>query len=246
MASKKARSIVGYPLTPSVLDELGAWGSISSSRFSSSGHWTNVYRIWACQGYRESGNEDRGILNIERLPSSAEDTFTFFSREESPPEGPEAVFLPFCVRGWGQVLLGQALTAIRPTRKKLKRTFPDRPNGPRITRQIGWKRPQFHKMALSQTGELRAGLRSYSCCHRPEQHVILSVATGFVFHELYEIPPCCLGQCARLISFQLSVDFVVKRCVEVHSVLPFQGPFFSWTCRGRGPPLPLFIFLSSW
>jgi len=76
MVSKKKRSIVGYPLTPSVLDDLDAWGSMSSSHFSSIGHWTNVYRIWACHGYRESGNEDRGILKIERSPSSADNTFT--------------------------------------------------------------------------------------------------------------------------------------------------------------------------
>jgi hypothetical protein len=76
MASKKKRAIVGYPLTPNVLDELGAGGSFSSAPFSPAGNWTNVYRIWACHGYRESGNEDRGTLKIQRSPSQSEDTFT--------------------------------------------------------------------------------------------------------------------------------------------------------------------------
>lgn len=76
MASKKKRTIVGYPLTPNVLDELGAWGALSPAPFSPTGNWTNVYRIWACHGYRESGNEDKGTLKIERLPSSSQETFT--------------------------------------------------------------------------------------------------------------------------------------------------------------------------
>ncbi len=76
MASKKKRTIVGYPLTPDILGELGALGPISATHFSPAGNWTNVYRIWACHGYRESGNEDKGTLKIERLPSSSEGTFT--------------------------------------------------------------------------------------------------------------------------------------------------------------------------
>jgi hypothetical protein len=76
MASKKNRSIVGYPLTPDILGELGALGPISATRFSPAGNWTNVYRIWACHGYRESGNEDKGTLKIERSSSSTNDTFS--------------------------------------------------------------------------------------------------------------------------------------------------------------------------
>lgn len=75
MASNQ-RAIVGYPLTPNVLDELGAWESFSLAPFSPAGNWTNMYRIWTCHGYRESGNEDRGLLKIQRSPSQSEDTFT--------------------------------------------------------------------------------------------------------------------------------------------------------------------------
>ena len=75
MASKKKRTIVGCPLTPDVLGELGAMRPISPTRFSPAGNWTHVYRIWACHGYRESGNEDKGTLKIERSSSSTDDTF---------------------------------------------------------------------------------------------------------------------------------------------------------------------------
>ena len=75
MASKK-RTIVGHPLTPEMLVELGALDAIATGPFSPSGNWTNVYRIWACHGYRESGNEDRGILTIERSVSQSGDSFT--------------------------------------------------------------------------------------------------------------------------------------------------------------------------
>jgi hypothetical protein len=74
MASKN-RTIVGHPLTPDILIELGALNSLSVTPFSPKGNWTHVYRIWCCHGYRESGNETRGTLTIQRSPSPSEDSF---------------------------------------------------------------------------------------------------------------------------------------------------------------------------
>ena len=70
MAKKKSkRTIVGLPLTPTLLDELGALGNFppSSEDFNPTGNWVNTYRIWTCHGYRESGNDNVGFLRIERL-----------------------------------------------------------------------------------------------------------------------------------------------------------------------------------
>ncbi len=76
MAAKK-RTIVGAPLTPQMLDELGALNEMSPVDVSreGEGHWTDTYRIWACHGYRESGNETVGSLKIERMPSQSGHTF---------------------------------------------------------------------------------------------------------------------------------------------------------------------------
>ena len=68
MAKKKQRTIVGSPLTPTLLDELGALSKSppSSEDFKPDGNWVNTYRIWTCHGYRESGNQDVGFVRIER------------------------------------------------------------------------------------------------------------------------------------------------------------------------------------
>jgi len=72
MAKKKRRTIVGSPLTPTLLDELGALSKSppSSEDFKPDGNWVNTYRIWTCHGYRESGNENVGFLRIKRLINS--------------------------------------------------------------------------------------------------------------------------------------------------------------------------------
>jgi hypothetical protein len=73
MAKKKSkRTIVGLPLTPTLLDELGALGNFppSSEDFNPAEDWVNTYRIWTCHGYRESGNDNVGFLRIERLINS--------------------------------------------------------------------------------------------------------------------------------------------------------------------------------
>jgi hypothetical protein len=74
MAAKK-RTIVGSPLTPEMLDELGALSDMSATHASPAGAWTDTYRIFACHGYRESGNENVGALKIQRTPSQSGDTF---------------------------------------------------------------------------------------------------------------------------------------------------------------------------
>jgi hypothetical protein len=74
MAAKK-RTIVGSPLTPEMLDELGALKTMSPVDVSPAGAWTDTYRIFACHGYRESGNETVGVLKIQRTPSQSGDTF---------------------------------------------------------------------------------------------------------------------------------------------------------------------------
>jgi hypothetical protein len=68
MQSKKRR-IVGSPLTPDMLLELGALDGMPARTdgFKPDGDWVNTYRIWTCHGYRKSGNEDEGFLRLARL-----------------------------------------------------------------------------------------------------------------------------------------------------------------------------------
>ncbi|UCG57271.1 MAG: hypothetical protein JSU70_20690 [Phycisphaerales bacterium] len=83
MAKKKAsRTIVGSPLTPSLLGELDALGELPSTPrdFKPDGNWVNKYRIWTCHGYRESGNENVGFVRIERV-SDSDKVFTLKVRQ---------------------------------------------------------------------------------------------------------------------------------------------------------------------
>ena len=72
MAKKKRRTIVGSPLTPTLLDELDALSEfpLSSENFEPDGNWVNTYRIRTCHGYRQSGNQNVGLLRIKRLFNS--------------------------------------------------------------------------------------------------------------------------------------------------------------------------------
>lgn len=72
MAKKSKRTIVGSPLTPTLLDGLSALSDFppSSEDFKPDGNWINTYRIWTCHGYNESGNENVGYLRIKRLIDS--------------------------------------------------------------------------------------------------------------------------------------------------------------------------------
>ena len=77
MPSKNER-IVGCPLTPAILAELGALNEIpaSSDDFGPDGDWVNTYRVWTCHGYRESGNDDEGFLRIARTSGLSDRPFT--------------------------------------------------------------------------------------------------------------------------------------------------------------------------
>ena len=81
--AKKKRTIVGSPITPSMLVELDAVTKLSPAHgdFSPAGNWVHSYRIWTCHGYRESGNENVGFLRIERIGNSGE-TFVLNVRQE--------------------------------------------------------------------------------------------------------------------------------------------------------------------
>jgi hypothetical protein len=69
----KQRTIVGENLTPTLLRELGAVDRFPSTPadFKPDGNWTNKYRVWTCHGYRESGNQTVGSLQITRRANSA-------------------------------------------------------------------------------------------------------------------------------------------------------------------------------
>jgi hypothetical protein len=81
--AKKKRTIVGSPITPSMLVELDAITKLSTKpgNFNPAGNWTHSYRIWTCHGYRESGNENVGSLQITRRVDSAK-TFVLKVRQE--------------------------------------------------------------------------------------------------------------------------------------------------------------------
>ena len=84
MAKKKKRTIVGSPLTPALLRELGAIGefAFASEDFKPGGNWVNTYRIWMCHGYRESGNYNVGFVRIKRAAGKANDPFTLIVHQE--------------------------------------------------------------------------------------------------------------------------------------------------------------------
>ena len=81
--AKQKRTIVGSPITPSMLMELDALTKLppAPGNFSPSGNWMHSYRIWTCHGYRESGNQNVGFLRIERSGSSG-NTFALNIHQE--------------------------------------------------------------------------------------------------------------------------------------------------------------------
>lgn len=70
----KKRTIVGSPLTPGMLEELGAIRGFPppSQDFAPDADWEHTYRIWTCHGYRESGNDNVGHLRIRRTTDSGD------------------------------------------------------------------------------------------------------------------------------------------------------------------------------
>jgi len=81
--AKKQRTIVGSPLTPTLLKELDALNKLpfTPEDFKPDGNWVSTYRIWTCHGYQESGNQNVGFLRIERIGGSDE-TFVLNVRQE--------------------------------------------------------------------------------------------------------------------------------------------------------------------
>ena len=77
MASRR-RTIVGSPLTPGLLKQLGLFSEFPPppDGFEPGGNWVNTYRVWTCHGYRKSGNHDVGFLRIERGTGTPNGTFT--------------------------------------------------------------------------------------------------------------------------------------------------------------------------
>ncbi len=75
--SKQVRTIVGRPMTPDLMAKIGGLDQFPPAPpgFDPSGAWVQTYRIHTCHGYFESGNDDEGLLRLERIPGSG-DTFT--------------------------------------------------------------------------------------------------------------------------------------------------------------------------
>jgi hypothetical protein len=84
MAKKKKRTIVGSPLTPVLLAELGALDEFPRmpKDFDPRGDWVNTYRIWTCHGYRESGNYNVGFVRIERVAGGSKEIFALKVHQE--------------------------------------------------------------------------------------------------------------------------------------------------------------------
>jgi hypothetical protein len=89
MAKKRKRTIVGSPLTPRLLEELGALGNFppSSEGFKPNGSWVNTYRIWTCHGYRESGNQNVGFIRLERIGQSGKEFVLNVHQEVAQRDG---------------------------------------------------------------------------------------------------------------------------------------------------------------
>ena len=82
--AKKIRTIVGSPLTPEMLFQLGVTPDFSpdGKPFNPAEEWTNRYKIWTCHGYRESGNLDVGFLQIQRGSAGPDKRFELQIHQE--------------------------------------------------------------------------------------------------------------------------------------------------------------------
>lgn len=69
---RTGRRIVGTPLTPGLLWEMTAFADLepTPAGFSPSGAWQATYAIFSCQGYLAFGNQNRGVLRLERTPQT--------------------------------------------------------------------------------------------------------------------------------------------------------------------------------
>lgn len=71
--AKKNRTVVGSPLTPRSLYEMGALAKFpaASQPFDPEGEWVQSYRVWTNHGYTDDGLDDVGFLKIERVLESS-------------------------------------------------------------------------------------------------------------------------------------------------------------------------------
>ncbi len=78
MAQRRKRTIVGSPLSPTMLADLKNIPDfpLQNDQFQPDKNWVSTFRVWTCHGYRESGNTDQGVLRIERKNNKTADTFT--------------------------------------------------------------------------------------------------------------------------------------------------------------------------
>lgn len=78
MAKKSARTIVGSPLDPAMLRDLGVqWPRAPRlGDFNPESRWVHTYQIWTSHGYRQTGNETMGYLRIGREAGGSQGLFT--------------------------------------------------------------------------------------------------------------------------------------------------------------------------
>lgn len=86
MAKKQTskNTIVGSPLTPALLKELRAVDEFPATPkdFEPQANWVNMYRIWTCHGFRETGNQNVGFLRFERSAGKSSETLTLKIHQE--------------------------------------------------------------------------------------------------------------------------------------------------------------------
>jgi hypothetical protein len=77
-------TIVGYPLTPEILNQIGYFNYIPPlpAGFDPQGNWTQTYRVFTNHGYLDKSNELCGTLEIERLAGSPSGPFVLNVRQE--------------------------------------------------------------------------------------------------------------------------------------------------------------------
>lgn len=66
---ERESGILGVPLNPDVLRKIGVLKDFPPvpEAFRPDGDWTQSYRILACRGYRDTGNDTVGMLRIRRI-----------------------------------------------------------------------------------------------------------------------------------------------------------------------------------
>ncbi len=76
--SKKSGKTVGYPISPTMLEELKAIENYKdwNKKFDPDKEWENTYKIWLCHGYIKGGNFVHGSLNIKKINSKSNKSFS--------------------------------------------------------------------------------------------------------------------------------------------------------------------------